>query len=52
MEVAEPKRSSEIAFFKEPFILASGNGYLINYKLVDTMLQIRCKPIFFEFFNS
>ena len=30
MEVAF--RSSEIAFFKESFILASGNGFSINYK--------------------
>ena len=26
-------RSSEIAFFKVSFILANGNGFLINYKL-------------------
>ena len=48
-------RSSEIVFFKESFILASGSGFSINYKLcafirsffllVDTMLEIRCKPI-------
>ena len=58
MEVAF--RSSEIAFFKESFILASGNGFSINYKLcafiwsffllVDTILEIRCKPLFFPFF--
>ena len=29
----EAFRSNEIAFFKESFILASGNGFLINYKL-------------------
>ena len=55
-------QSSEIAFLKESFILASGNKFSIDYKLcafirsffllVDTMLKIRCKPIFFEFFNS
>ena len=60
MEVAF--RSREIAFFKESFILASENGFLINDRLcafirsfflvVDTRLEIRCKPIFFEFFNS
>ena len=54
--------ASEIVFFKEPFILASGNGFSINYKLcafirsffllVDTILQIRCKPILFHFFYS
>ena len=54
MEVAF--RSNEIAFFKESFILASGNGFSINYKLcafiriffllVDTILEIRCKPIY------
>ena len=53
-------RSSEIAFFRKSFVLASGNGFLINYKLyafirsfsllVDTILDIRCKPIFFHFF--
>ena len=58
MEVAF--RSSEFEFFKESFILASGNGFSINYKLcafiqsffelVDTMLEITCKPIFFDFF--
>ena len=58
MEVAF--RSSEIAFFRKSFVLASGNGFLINCKiyvfircfslLVDTILQIRCKPIFFHFF--
>ena len=58
MEVAF--RSSKIAFFKQSFILASGNGFSINYKLcafirsffllVDTMLEIRCKAIFFDFF--
>ena len=60
MEVAF--RSSEIAFFKESFILASGNRCSINYKLfafiwgffllVDTILEIRCKPVFFDFFYS
>ena len=54
--------SSEIALFKESFILASGNEFLINCKLcafirnffllVDTMLEIRCKLIFFDFFYS
>ena len=58
MEVAFS--SSEIKFFKESFILASGNGIFSNYKvcaftqsffhLVDTMLEIRCKPIFLNFF--
>ena len=53
-------RSSEIAFFKKSFILASGNGFSINYKLcafirsffllVDTILGIRCKPILFGYF--
>ena len=57
MEVAF--RFSEIAFLKEYFILASGNGFPINYKLcafirsffllVDAMLEIRCKPVFFNF---
>ena len=52
-------RFSEIAFFKESFILASGNGFSINYKLcafirsffllVDAMLEISCKPVFFHF---
>ena len=60
MEVAF--RSSEIGFFKESFILARGNGFSINYKLcafirsffqlVDTMLEIRCKLVFFVFFFS
>ena len=50
--------SSGIALFKESFILASGNGFSINYKfyafirnfflLVDAMLQIQCRPIFFD----
>ena len=54
--------SSEIALFKESFILAGGNGFSINYKLcafirnffllVDTMLEIMCKPNFFDFFYS
>ena len=58
MEVAF--RSNEIVFFKESFIVVSGNGCLINYKLyvfiggffllVDTILEIRCKPIFLDFF--
>ena len=58
MEVAFS--SSEIKFFKESFILASGNGIFTYYKvcaftqsffhLVDTMLEIKCKPIFFDFF--
>ena len=57
MEVAF--RSSEIAFFRKSFVLASGNEFLINCKLyafirsfsllVDTILEIRCKPIFFHF---
>ena len=60
MEVAF--RSSEIAFFKESFILASGNGFSINYKLcafirsffllVHTIFEIRCKPIFFASGNG
>ena len=60
MEVAF--RSSEIAFFKESFILTCGNGCSINYKLcafiwiffllVDTILEIWSKPIFFDFFYS
>ena len=60
MEVAF--RSSGIAFFKESFILTSGNRFLINYELcafipsfflmVDTILEVRCKPIFFHFFYS
>ena len=37
-------RFSEIAFFKESLILASGNGF--------PMLEIRCKPVFFDFFYS
>ena len=55
-------RSREIAFFKVSLILASGKGFLINYKLsafiwrffllVDRMLEMRCKPVFFEFLNS
>ena len=46
----EPFRSSEIVFFNEPSILASGNGFSINYKLcafirsffllVDTILKL------------
>ena len=58
MEVA--LRSSEIAFFRKCFVLASGNEFLINCKLyasmrsfsllVDTILEIRCQPIFFYFF--
>ena len=57
MEVAF--RFSEIVFLKAYFILASGNGFPINYKLcafirsffllVDAMLEIRCKPVFFNF---
>ena len=57
MEVAF--RSSEIAFFRKSFVLASGNEFLINCKvyafirsfslLVDAILEIRCKPIFFLF---
>ena len=55
-------RSSETAFFRKFFVLASGNGFLINYKLyafirtfsllVETILEIRCKPFFFHFFYS
>ena len=54
--------SSEISFFREFFILAGGNGFPINYTfcaftrsfflVVETILQIRCKPIFFHFFYS
>ena len=48
-------------FFNESFILASGNGFSFNSKscafiqrlnwdlLVDTILEIRCKPNFFDF---
>ena len=60
MEVAF--QSSEIAFFKKSFILASGNGFSIKYKLcafigsfflvVQTILEIRCKPIFFASGNG
>ena len=60
MEVAF--RSSEIAFFRKSFVLAIGNGFLINYKLyalirsfsllVDTIYEIRCKPIFFHLLYS
>ena len=56
MEVAF--RSSEIAFLRKSFALASGNGFWINCKLyafirgfsllVDTILEIKCKPIFFH----
>ena len=58
MEVAF--RSREIAFFRKSFVVASGNGFLINCKLyafilsfsllVDTILEVRCKPAFFHFF--
>ena len=54
--------TSEIKFFNESFILASGNGLSINYtlcafirrffQLVDIMLEIKCWPIFFDFFYS
>ena len=54
--------SSEIVFFNESFILAGGNRFSIYYKscgfiqsfflLVDTILEIRSKPIFFIFVNS
>ena len=57
MEVA--CRSSEIGFFKQSFILASGNGFPINYSLcaficsfsllVDAIVEIRCEPIFLPF---
>ena len=50
IQMEEAFRSSEIAFFKESFILASGNGFSINYKLcafnrsffslVDTILKL------------
>ena len=50
--------SSEIACFRKSFVLASRNGFLINCKLyafirsfsllVDTILEIRCKLIFFQ----
>ena len=53
-------RSSEIAFFKESFILAGGNGFSINYKLcafiqsffllMDIILEISGKLIFFDVF--
>ena len=53
---------SEITFFKKSFILASGNGCLINYKLcafvwsffllVNAILEIRRKVIFFDLFYS
>ena len=59
MEVAF--RSSAIAFFRKSFVLASGKGFLINYKLyafirsfsllVDTILEIRCKPEFSSIFS-
>ena len=42
MEVAF--RFSEMALLKGSFILASGNGF--------PMLEIRCKPVLFDFFNS
>ena len=55
-------RSSEIEFFKEFFILSSGNRFSINYKLctfirsffllVDMILEIRDKLIFFDVFYS
>ena len=55
-------RSSEIAFFNESFILSCGNGFSINYKLcvfirslfllVNTILEIKRKAIFFHFFHS
>ena len=55
-------RSSEIAFFGKSFDLACGNGFLINYKLyafirsfsllVDIILEISSKPIFFHIFYS
>ena len=55
-------RSSEIAFFKESFILSCENGFSINYKLcafirslfllVSTILEIKQKAIFFHFFHS
>ena len=35
-------RSSEIAFFKESFILASGNGFSINYKLCVFIRSFFC----------
>ena len=54
--------SSGIVFFNESLILTSGNGFLANYKtcafiqnffvLVDTIVQIKCKPIFKDKQNS
>ena len=35
-------RSNEIAFFKESFILASGNGFSINYKLCVFIRSFFC----------
>ena len=59
MEVAFS--SSGIDFFKESFILASGNGIFINYRLcaftesffhlVDTMLETRLNPFSSIFSN-
>lgn len=50
-------RSSEISFFNKSFILVYGNKLSVNYKpcaelfpLVDIILEIRCKPISFNFF--
>ena len=51
-------RSSEIVFFKVSLIVATGNGFSVNCKhcafiqssflLVDTILEITCRPIFEE----
>ena len=55
-------QSIEIAFFNEFFIMSNRNGFCINYKLcasirsffllVDTILEVRCKPIFFASGNE
>ena len=47
---------TETVSFNEFFILARGNGFSVNYKpfaliqsfflLVDTILKIKCRPIF------
>ena len=55
MEVAF--RFSEIAFFKEYFILASGNGFPINYKLCAfirsfSLLWMQCFKLGVNAFSS
>ena len=43
--------STEIVFFNESFILAGGNGFWFFqsfFLLVDTILEIKCRPIFTE----